>query len=164
MKHDEKKATEGAQFLDTSLLFSRGRRSARARLAGRLRAKGPDPNKLTRDFHELLSKHAPTWRQRAERQRIAAIEALPRARSQKSRPEMESEIQAVLLAMQGLGSNRHAGADHQKFREATDHDLESNAPGSGGAAPNPAGQKAKWLVATSASAGLRLKLAELSKS
>lgn len=125
MKHDEKKATEGAQFLDNLSSFLADDDPRGQDLLDDLRAKGLDPDKLTRDFHELLSKHAPTWRQRAERQRIAAIEALPRARSQRSRPEMESEIQAVLLAMQGLGSNIHAGAYHQKFREATDHDLES---------------------------------------
>jgi hypothetical protein len=128
MKPEDKKTTQSAaKFLDNLASFLGEDVPSREDLIKDLEARGVDVNQICNDFRALLSKHAPTWREKAERERQAALDAFSKQRPAvpRIRTEIENEIDSLIQAMQQLGAAVPAGAYHQKFREATDADLES---------------------------------------
>jgi hypothetical protein len=127
MKPDNKKSTEAARFLANLESFLTETDPVREELAQSLRDDGIDPDHLDNDLRELLKKHAPTWKQKAERERHSALEALSKAKAAVSRTRAETEqgIRKIVEAMRQLGAPDTAGAYHQKFQRATDADLES---------------------------------------
>jgi hypothetical protein len=127
MKQKDKKSAEAARFLDNLTSFLAEDDSRQEDLVEDLQASGLDPDQLGRDFRELLSKHAPTWRQKAQRERLAAQEIFSKgiATTPRTRNAIEQGIRGLLQAMHQLGVPVTAGAYHQKFQEATDADLES---------------------------------------
>jgi len=120
------KKSDADQFLDNLTSFLAEDVSPEE-LVEDLRASGFDPEQLDNEFRALLAEHAPTWRQKAERERIAALEAFVKggATAPRARVDIERDIRGLIQAMQELGVNVAAGAYHQKFQEATDTDLES---------------------------------------
>jgi hypothetical protein len=127
MKQNNKKSDEASRFLDNLTSFLTDDGTQQEDLAEDLRVSGLDPNGLKDEFRKLLSEHAPTWKEKAERERLAALETFSKAgtKAPRARNETVQEIQGLIQAMQQLGAPVAAGAYHQKFREATDADLES---------------------------------------
>jgi hypothetical protein len=127
MKPKNKKPSEAAQFLNNLESILTEADPVGEELAENLREDGLDPDQLDNDLRELLKQHAPTWKQKAERERQSALETLSKAKAAVSRTRAETEqlIQSTVHAMQKLGAPVTAGAYHQKFRTATDADLES---------------------------------------
>jgi len=127
MKHDDKKSNEAARFLDNLESFLADNDLHGKDLVEDLRARGLDPDRLAAEFSDLLEQHAPTWSQKAERERRAALDDYAAACENVRRPRIETIEQINLLVeqMRQLGAPEEAGAYHQKFREASDADLES---------------------------------------
>jgi hypothetical protein len=129
MSPNDKKSVQStaAKFLDNLASFLGDDSPSREDLTSDLEGHGFDVTQLRSDFRTLLSGHTPTWHQKAERERKAALEALAQqnAASPRARSVVENEINSLIQAMQQLGAAVPAGAYHQKFREATDADLES---------------------------------------
>jgi hypothetical protein len=129
MNPNDKKSVQSAaaKFLDNLASFLGDDSPSREDLTSDLETNGFDVNQLRSDFRGLLSEHAPTWQQKAERERKAALETLARQEvaAPRARSVVENEINNLIQAMQQLGATVPAGAYHQKFREATDADLES---------------------------------------
>jgi len=127
MKHKDKKSADAARFLDNLTSFLAEDSPRREDLVEDLQASGLDPDQLTSELRELLSRHAPTWKQKAQRERTAALETFSKggATAPRKRNDVEQEIRGLIEAMQQLGAPVSAGAYHQKFHEATDTDLES---------------------------------------
>jgi len=117
MKPNNKRPSEAGQFLNNLESILADASPAGEELAESLREDG----------FELLKQHAPTWKQKAERERQAALKTLSKAKAALSRTRAETEqlIQSTVDAMQKLGAPATAGAYHQKFQTATDADLES---------------------------------------
>jgi hypothetical protein len=88
---------------------------------------GLDPDELLAHFRQILSKHAPTWREKAARARAELAKTFEAVgpKAHRSRSEIEREIRETIEAMRGLGAPVEAGAYHRKFQEARDEDLES---------------------------------------
>jgi hypothetical protein len=126
MKHNKKKSDEAARFLDNLASFLTEDDTRQEDLIEDLQVSGLDPSRLKDEFRKLLSEHAPTWKEKAERERLAVSETFSKGRTtSRARNETVQEIQGVILAMQQMGAPVTAGAYHQKFQEATDADLES---------------------------------------
>jgi len=126
MTHKDKKSAAAAKFLDNLTSFLGQDSPSREDLFNDLKASGLDPDQLSNEFRALLSEHAPTWKEKAERERVAALESFSKSSATpRRRGDVEQEIQGVIEAMQQLGATITAGAYHQNFREATDADLES---------------------------------------
>jgi hypothetical protein len=127
MKQNDQKSAEAARFLDNLTSFLAENTPSREDLVEDLQASGLDPNLLSNEFRELLSNHAPTWKQKAQRERLAALEVFSKgvAPTPRTRSEIEQLIRSLIRAMQQLGAPVVAGAYHQKFQQATDADLES---------------------------------------
>ncbi len=123
---DKDKKSDADRFLDNLTSFLAEDISPEE-LVEDLRASGLDPEQLDNEFRALLAEHAPTWRQRAQRERIAALEKFVKrgATPPRARFDIEQDIRGVIQAMRELGAAVPAGAYHQKFLEATDTDLES---------------------------------------
>jgi hypothetical protein len=127
MKPNNKKSSEAARFLNNLESALTNADPAGEELAESLRDDGFDLDQLDNDLLKLLEQHAPTWKQKAERERQLALETLSKAKAALSRTRAETEelIRSTVDAMQKLGAPVTAGAYHQKFRTATDADLES---------------------------------------
>lgn len=127
MKHDEKKAREAAKFLGNLISFLTDDDLRGNDLVENLRARGLDPEQIASDFQQLLKTHAPNWSEKAERERVAALEALAAAKKagKVARPQLVELIKELIDQMRQLGAPVAAGAYHQKFQEATETDLES---------------------------------------
>lgn len=129
MSPNDKKSVQSAaaKFLDNLASFLGDDSPSREDLTSDLEAHGFEISELRSDFRRLLSEHAPTWQQKAERERKAALETLEKqkAATPRARSVVENEINNLIQAMQQLGATVPTGAYHQKFREATDGDLES---------------------------------------
>jgi len=127
MTNKDPKSVAAARFLDNLASFLAQDNPGREDLLNDLKASGLDPDQLSNEFRALLSEHAPTWEQKAERERKAALESLAKSSTTapRQRDDVEQEIRGLIEAMQRLGAPVTAGAYHQKFREATDTDLES---------------------------------------
>jgi len=127
MKPNNKKNSDAARFLNNLESILTGADLAGEELAESLREDGLDPNRLDHDLRQLLEQHAPTWKQKAERERKSELEALSRSKAMASRTraEIEQGIREIVEAMRQLGAPDTARAYHQKFQRATDADLES---------------------------------------
>jgi hypothetical protein len=127
MKSNKRQSSEAARFLDNLESNLTEADPVGEELAESLREDGLDPGQLDYDLRELLKQHAPTWKQKAERERQAAMETLSRAKAALSmtRAEVEQRIRSTIESMRQLGAPDIAGAYHQKFQTATDADLES---------------------------------------
>ena len=79
MNPNDKKPVQSAaaKFLDNLASFLGNDSPSRENLTSDLETHGFDVNQLRSDFRALLSEHAPTWQQKAERERKAALERLP---------------------------------------------------------------------------------------
>ena len=126
-ENDKDAADPITKFLDNLTSFLGEDNLTKEELAEELSANGFDPDQLGNELLTLLSEHAPTWKQKAERERKAALRELlpPGAAARRTRPDTELEIQNVINAMQELGATVSAGAYYQKFQEVTEVDLES---------------------------------------
>jgi len=127
MKHDDKKSGEAARFLDNLMSFLADDDPHGKDLVEDLRVRGLDPDRIAAEFSDLLKQHAPTWSEKAERERLAALDDLAVACEDIHRPRIKTIAQIELLVeqMRQLGAPAEAGAYHQKFQEASDTDLES---------------------------------------
>lgn len=125
MKNKDERAQEATQFLDNLESFLAENSPKPDELVEDLRAKGLDPVELVHDLNQLLAEHAPTWKQRAERERLAALESLPKSSMKRTRHETEVGIGSLISQIQQFGVQISPGAYHQKFQVATDADLES---------------------------------------
>jgi DNA-binding transcriptional MerR regulator len=127
MNSRDKRSQENAAFLDnlTSFLSDEGRSIEDVKES--LREQGFDPEKAIQQFRETLADHAPSWREKALRERQKAKEALGNDRTIRTRPreEIVAEIAAVTDAMRDLGAPILVGAHHRGFEQATEGDLES---------------------------------------
>jgi hypothetical protein len=120
-------ARETARFLDNLTEFIAGEEQQLDEIKESLRAQGVDPEESLRQFRQVLSEHAPTWREKAARARalLAASFEPQKARAHRTRTEIEREIRETMEAMRALGAPIEAGAYHRNFEEARDEDLES---------------------------------------
>lgn len=126
MTEKETKAADGARFLDNLTSFLTEDNIRQEHVAEDLSASGADPDALAVDLREALSQYAPTWMEKAQRERESALDAFSKGSAiSRARHEIERGIQDLIHAMQDLGVPVAAGAYHQKFQEATDADLES---------------------------------------
>jgi ElaB/YqjD/DUF883 family membrane-anchored ribosome-binding protein len=127
MKPSNEKPSEAARFLDNLESALTAADPVGEELAESLRDDGLDPNRVDDDLRQLLEEHAPTWKQKAERERKSALETLSRANAavSRTRAEIERRIRETVEAMQRLGAPETVGAYHQKFQKAADADLES---------------------------------------
>jgi hypothetical protein len=126
MKDKNTKVGDAARFLDNLTSFLTEDSIRGEHVAEGLSASGIDPEGLAGDLRDILSKHAPTWMQKAQRERLSALDALSKGNAlSRPRREVERAIQDLIQAMLDLGAPVVAGAYHQKFQEATDADLES---------------------------------------
>ena len=127
MNSRDKRSQENAAFLDnlTSFLSDEGRSVEDVKES--LREQGFDPDRALQQFRETLAEHAPSWREKALRERQRAKEAFGNDRIERARPreEIVTEIRAVTDAMRSLGAPIAAGAYHRNFEQATEGDLES---------------------------------------
>ncbi len=94
---------------------------------GDLRAEGADPEEAVVRFLGILSEHAPTWKERTERERRQAQELIQetRPKGRLSHTQLIEEITGILAFMQSQGAPVVSGAYYRKFKEATTEDLES---------------------------------------
>ncbi len=126
MKPNDNKSDEAARFLDNLVSFIADERRDQQEVVEHLRSQGIDPDQALRKFHDLLSQFAPTWRERAARERSAALEALPVGQTaRRTREEVIQQIKDLVGGMAKLGAPVVAGAYHQKFQESTETDLQS---------------------------------------
>ena len=127
MSSEEKDKLQAARFLDnlTSFLSDEDRKAEDT--TEDLRTEGVDPQELLNHFHRILSEHAPTWKERAERERAAALQAVQplREKASRTREKVISEIRQIVESLKQQGTEIVAGAYYRKFEEATDEDLES---------------------------------------
>ncbi len=128
MKRDEKKSGEAARFMDNLMSFLAEDDLHGKDLAEDLRARGLEPDQIVAEFRDLLKQHAPTWSEKAQRERLSALDAFSLALCETAHlPRIKTIEQIKLLVeqMRQLGAPEEAGAYHQKFQEASDIDLES---------------------------------------
>jgi hypothetical protein len=127
MGNADKNARETARFLDNLTEFIAGEEQQLDEIMDSLRAQGVDPEESLRQFRQVLSEHAPTWREKAARARllVAASFETQKARAHHTRSEIEREIREIVESMRELGVPVEAGAYHRNFEEARDEDLES---------------------------------------
>ena len=127
MTDKNKKSDEVARFLDNLMFFLADDDLRGKDLAEDLRARGLNPDHIADELRDLLREHAPTWSEKAERERLSALESFTGARETVHRPRMKTVelIKQVVEQMRRLGAPVTAGAYHQKFQEASDTDLES---------------------------------------
>src|SRR5437660_1521977 len=127
MTDKNKKSDEVARFLDNLMSFLADDDLRGKDLAEDLRARGLNPDHIADELRDLLREHAPTWSEKAERERLSALESFTGARETVHRPRMKTVelIKQVVEQMRRLGAPVTAGAYHQKFQEASDTDLES---------------------------------------
>lgn len=127
MANKEIKAREAAKFLDNLTEFLTTEDRDAEEVAGSLREQGVDPGESLRQFHEILSEYAPTWREKAARARarLALSFESQKVRVLRSRADIQCEIREVIETMRTLGSQIEAGAYYRKFEEAQDEDLKS---------------------------------------
>jgi hypothetical protein len=127
MNNNDKKAREAARFLNNLMSFLADDDLHGEDLVEDLRARGLDPDQIAAEFRDLLKKHAPTWSEKAERERLAALDTLGKVREavRLTRDETIDQIKQLIAGMRQLGKPVEAGAYHQKFQEATDTDLGS---------------------------------------
>jgi ElaB/YqjD/DUF883 family membrane-anchored ribosome-binding protein len=127
VSHTDKDKLEAAKFLDNLTSFLSDETSDVENLREGLRAEGVDHQEVTERFHQILSEFAPTWKERAERERKAALEALRtiQDRVRRTRDELVSEIRRIIETLESEGTGVVAGAYYRKFQEATDEDLKS---------------------------------------
>ena len=124
-REDNKAPNSAAKFLDNLESFLGDEDPTGQDLSEELRAYGDDPEQLGNELRALLSKHAPNWKERAERERLNALRAFPDTGATRTRREIEEAIIGVIQAMQERGAQISPGAYHQKFQQATDADLAS---------------------------------------
>jgi ElaB/YqjD/DUF883 family membrane-anchored ribosome-binding protein len=127
MSSKEKDRLQAAKFLDNLTSFLGDEDRTAEEIAEDLRTEGLDPQELLTQFHRILSEHAPTWKERAERERAAAIQALQplREKASRTRDTVVSEIRRIVEALQQQGAKVAAGTYYRKLDETTDQDLES---------------------------------------
>ena len=122
-----KEARETGKFLDNLTRFTTDEGRERSDVLESLRVQGINPADSLQHFHQLLSEHAPTWKEQAAKARavlVASFES-PITQARQTRAEIIAEIRKVMESMRTLGSPVEAGAYHRKFEEARDEDLES---------------------------------------
>jgi len=129
MNANDKKSVQSAAttFLDHLASFLGDDSPSREELTSDLETDGFEVDQLRSEFRALLSEYAPTWQQKAERERKAALETLAQQKVAPGRARIvvENEINSLIQSMRQLGATVPTGAYYQKFREATDADLES---------------------------------------
>jgi hypothetical protein len=127
MDNADKTARETARFLDNLTEFIAGEEQQLVEIMDSLQTQGVDPEESLRYFRQVLSEHAPTWREKAVRARalVAASFEPQKPRVHSTRSEIEHQIREVVESMRALGAPVEAGAYHRKFEEARDEDLES---------------------------------------
>lgn len=106
MKPNNKKPSEAARFLDNLESILTSADPVGEELAESLRDDGLDPNRVDHDLRQLLEQHAPTWKQKAERERKSALEALSKSKmiAARTRAEVEQGIREIVQAMRQLGA------------------------------------------------------------
>ena len=127
MDNANKKAGETTQFLNNLTEFLSSEDRGIEEILDSLREQGVDTDESLQRFHQILSEHAPNWREKAARARAVVAESFEthKARIGRSRSDIEREIREVVESMRALGAPVEAGAYHRKFEEARDEDLES---------------------------------------
>lgn len=123
----EKDRLQAAKFLNNLAFFLSDEDREKEEIAKELRAEGLDPEAVLARFHRILSEYAPTWKERAEKERQAALAALEslREKPKRTREELVSAIRRAVEFLEGQGAGIVVGAYHRKFEQATDADLES---------------------------------------
>src|SRR5256885_4829536 len=90
-----------SRFLDNlaSFLASEGR--PKAEVVESLRTRGMNPDQLLRDFRSLLSEHAPTWMEKAARERQDALSSLVGMEKplERTREAMVERMEFLISAM-----------------------------------------------------------------
>jgi len=127
MDNANKKARETAQFLNNLTEFVADDEREMGEILDSLRAQGIDPDESLQQFRQILSEHAPTWREEAARARqvMATSFETQKAEIRRTRSEIERDIREMIESMRALGAPIEAGAYHRNFEEARDEDLES---------------------------------------
>ena len=127
MGSSDKEARETARFLDNLTDFISSKERDLTEIRDSLQAQGIDPDESLREFRDLLSEHAPTWKEKASRERAAIAESLESAgpKTHRSLAEIKDEIWRIVESIRSLGVPVEAGAYHRKFEEAQEEDLES---------------------------------------
>ena len=127
MSGANKKTSETTRFLDNLTSFLTGDNREIGEIVDSLQMHGIDPEQSLAEFREILSKHAPTWREQATRERRLAQASIEHRnkRTRQSRPEVERRIREIVESMRTLGVAIEVGAFHRKFQEARDEDLDS---------------------------------------
>ena len=127
MSSTDKNTRETAKFLDNLTDFVAGEEQEVSEILESLRSQGIDPEESLRQFHQVLSVHAPTWREKAARARVLLLASFESqaAKVRRNRAEIEQEIREIVESMRALGAPVESGAYHRKFEEARDEDLES---------------------------------------
>jgi hypothetical protein len=127
MGNADKNARETTKFLDNLTEFVASEELELKDILDSLRTQGVDPEGSLRQFRDVLSQYAPTWREKAARARalLAASFESQKSRVRRSRVEIQDEIREIVESMRTLGAPVEAGAYHRKFEEAQDEDLES---------------------------------------
>jgi hypothetical protein len=127
MNSRDKRSQEDAAFLNNLTSFLSDEHRSLEDIKQSLREQGIDPDSALQEFRNTLAEHAPTWREKASRERQRANETLSYDRTQpaRSREEIVTEIREVADGMRSLGAPIVAGAYHRNFEEATEDDLET---------------------------------------
>jgi hypothetical protein len=127
MKNDDNKSGEAARFLDNLMSFLADDDLHGKDLVEDLRGRGLDPDRIAAEFSSLLKQHVPTWGEKAESERLAALAdlAVPSENVRRPRIKTIEQIKLLVEQMRQLDAPEEAGAYYQKFQEASDTDLES---------------------------------------
>lgn len=127
MSRGNKKKDETTEFLDNLVNFLTEEPARKEETAEDLREEGIDPDEALNHFRQILTEHAPTWRERAARERKAAQETLSglKANVRTERKEVEEEIRRTIESLMSLGAQLVPGTYYRQFKEATIEDLES---------------------------------------
>src|SRR5437764_13910702 len=89
MTDKNKKSDEVARFLDNLMFFLADDDLRGKDLAEALRARRLNPDHIADELRDLLREHAPTWSEKAERERLSALDSFTGARDSVHRPRME---------------------------------------------------------------------------
>jgi len=127
MNSRDKRSRENAAFLDNLTSFLSDEQRSLEDVKESLREQGIDPENALQDFRNILATHAPSWREKASRERQKVKESLGDEPTQpnRSRAEIVAEIKEVADSMGSLGAPIAAGAYHSRFEEASEDDLDS---------------------------------------
>jgi hypothetical protein len=127
LDNEGRNSRETTEFLSNLTEFISGEDREMNELRESLLAQRVDPDESLKQFRQLLSEYAPTWKEKAFRARMLLTASFgpQMGKMQRSRTEVQDEIREVVESMRTLGAPVEAGAYYRKFEEARDDDLVS---------------------------------------